>query len=114
MIGLVLLIVAGLAGASWWSLVKAKEQARHAASLTCRQHGLVLMDDTVMLDSVQLARKTEAKGWCLRYRFEFAHQGILHRGGSVLIAPGRRPTVAIKTVSGQLIEEIQASKDAGI
>jgi hypothetical protein len=106
MIGLLLLIVAGFSGAAWWSMVKAKEQARHAASITCRQHGLVLMDDTVMLASVQLNRSGDTRGWWLRYRFEFAHQGVLHKGGSVLIAPGRRPTVAIKTVSGELIEEV--------
>jgi hypothetical protein len=39
-------------------------------------------------------------------QLEFARQGILHKGGSVMIAPGRRPTVVIKTASGQLIQEI--------
>jgi hypothetical protein len=106
MIGLLVLIVAGLSGITWWSLLKGKERARHAASIACREHGLVLMDDTVVLDSVQLKNEEEIKGWCLRYRFEFARQGILHKGGSVMIAPGRRPTVVIKTASGQLIQEI--------
>jgi len=106
MIGLLVLIIAGLAGITWWSLLKGKEQARHAASLTCREHGLVLMDDTVMLASVQLNNERQIKGWCLRYRFDFARQGVLHKGGSVMIAPGRRPTVVIRTDSGQLIQEI--------
>jgi len=105
MIGLLLLIAASLAGVTWWSLLKGKESARLAASITCREHGLVLMDDTVMLDSVQLKPGGQLKGWCLRYRFDFAHQGILHKGGSVMITPGRRPTVVIKTASGQLIQE---------
>jgi hypothetical protein len=106
MMGLLLLSLAGLVGVSWWSLLKGKEQARHAASKTCKEHGLSLMDDTVMLDSVQLKKQGELKGWCLRYRFEFARQGVLHKGGNVLIAPGRLPTVIIKTNSGQLIQEV--------
>jgi hypothetical protein len=106
MIGLILLLTFGLGGITWWSLLKGKEGARKAAWITCREHGLVLMDDTVMLDTVQLKKSGHAKGWCLRYRFEFAQQGVLHRGGSVLLAPGRRPTVVIKTNSGQLIQEV--------
>jgi hypothetical protein len=105
-IGLILLSILGLASVSWWSLLKAKEQARKIASIACREHGLVLMDDTVMLDTIQLKKKGPAKGWCLRYRFDFAQQGVLHKGGSVLIAPGHRPTVVIKTTDGQLIQEI--------
>jgi len=106
MIGLLLLILAGVSLLTWWSLLKAKEQARTAASLTCREHRLVLMDDTVMLDSVQLKKEENSRRWKLRYRFEFAREGILHKGGHVLIAPGHRPVVMIKTSSGELIQEI--------
>lgn len=106
MIGLVLLILSGIAAISWWSLLKGKEQARNAASSTCREHGLLLMDDTVMLDSIHLKRDGRPRAWRLRYRFEFAREGILHKGGSVLIAPGQRPRVIIKTDNGQLIQEV--------
>ena len=104
--GLVILIVFGSAAVAWWRLLKGKELARHAAGATCRQHGLVLMDDTVMLDSVQLKRKDPVRAWGLKYRFDFAHQGLLRHGGIVLIAPGRRPTVIIETDNGQLIEQL--------
>lgn len=107
MIGLLLFILAGLTAISWWSLLKGKEQARHAASLTCREHGLLLMDDTVMLDSIQLKAQGRVGAWRLRYRFDFARDGILHHGGSVLIAPRQRPMVIIKTDGGQLIQEVQ-------
>ena len=106
MIGLLVLIIAGLTGVTWWSLLKGKERARFAASIACREHGLVLMDDTVMLASVQLNKKGQTKGWCLRYSFDFARQGVLHKGGSVMIAPGRRPTVVIKTATGDLIQDL--------
>ena len=105
MIGLFVLLILGLAGFTWWSLLKGKERARKAARVTCREHGLVLMDDTVMLDSVRLKKTGHTRGWCLVYRFEFAQRGVLNRSGSVLIAPGHQPVVVIKTDSGQLIQE---------
>jgi hypothetical protein len=104
--GLLLLTLAGLAAITWWSLLKGKEQARGAASVTCREHGLRLMDDTVVLDSIRLIREEHSRSYRLRYRFEYARDGILHKGGSVLIAPGQRPTVIIRTSSGELIQEI--------
>lgn len=106
MIGLLLLALAGLAAFTWWSLLKAKEQARTAAASTCREHGLVLMDDTVMLDSVRLKKEASSRAWKLLYRFEFAREGVLHKGGNVLIAPRHRPVVIIKTSNGQVIQEI--------
>jgi hypothetical protein len=104
--GLVLFTVAGLAAVTWWRLLKGKELARHAAASACRQHGLVLMDDTVMLESVQLRREDPVNAWGFRYRFEFARDGILHTGGIVLIAPGQRPVIVIETTDGPLIEHL--------
>ena len=106
MIGLFLLTLAGLTGVTWWSLLKAKEQARTAASKACREHGLLLMDDTVMLDSVQLKKENNSRAWKLRYRFDFARDGVLHKEGIVLIAPGQRAVVSITTSSGQVIQEM--------
>jgi len=106
MTGLLLLTLAGLASIIWWSLLKGKEQARNAASMACREHGLLLMDDTVVLDSVRLKKTGHSRAYRLQYRFEFAREGILHTGGSVLIGHGRRPTVIIKTSNGQLIQEM--------
>lgn len=104
--GLVILIVFGSAAVAWWRLLKGKELARIAAGLTCKQHGLVLMDDTVMLDSIQLRREDPINAWGLKYRFNFARGGILHQGGIVLLAPGHRPVVVIETEQGQLIEQL--------
>ena len=104
--GLVLFTAAGVAGVTWWRLLKGKEVARGAAASACRQHGLVLMDDTVMLESVQLRREDPVNAWGLRYGFDFARGGILHSGGIVLIAPGQRPVVVIETGDGPLIEHL--------
>jgi len=104
--GLLVLVLAGLAAITWWRLLQGKEVARHAASVVCRQHGLVLMDDTVMLHDIQLRKEDPVRAWGFRYRFDFAHNGILHRGGTVLIAPGHGATVVIETGEGQLIERV--------
>ena len=104
--GLLLFTTIGLAAVAWWRLLKGKETARAAASATCREHELVLMDDTVMLSSVQLRRQDPVNAWGFRYCFDFARGGILHTGGIVLIAPGQRPVVVIETGDGPLIEHL--------
>jgi len=105
MTGILVLLIAGIAAISWWRLLNGKELARRAAAVTCKEHGLVLIDDTVMLESIQLKKEDPARAWGLKYRFEFARNGILRKGGIVLIAPGRRPTVIIQTDNGQLIDQ---------
>lgn len=106
MTGLLILVLGATAGIAWWRLSQGKELARHAASAVCRQHGLVLMDDTVMLHNVQLRKEDPARAWGFRYRFEYARNGILYRGGTVLITPGQGATVVIATDTGQLIERL--------
>ena len=106
MTGIFILLAVGLGAIAWWRLLRGKELARLAAGHTCKQHGLVLMDDTVILDSVQLKRKDPVRAWGLKYRFDFAHRGLLRHGGTVLIAPGQRTTVIIDTDNGQLIEQL--------
>ena len=104
--GLLLFTTVGLAAVGWWRLLKGKEAARIAAATACRAHGLVLMDDTVMLKSVQLKREDPVNAWGFRYGFDYAREGILHTGGIVLIAPGHRPVVVIETGGVPLIEHV--------
>ena len=105
MTGLLVLLIVGFGAISWWRLLKGKELARQAAGVTCREHGLVLIDDTVMLESIQLKKEDPARAWGFKYRFEFARNGIPRQGGTVLIAPGHRPIVIIQTDNGQLIDQ---------
>jgi hypothetical protein len=104
--GLLLLLAGSLAGITWWRLLKGKELARHAAAAVCRQHGLVLIDDTVMLHAVQLKKEDPVRAWGFRYHFSFAQNGVLQRGGTVLIAPGHAPTVVIEKDGVRLIEQL--------
>ena len=43
MTGLLIFSLAGLVAITWWQLLKGKEKARRAASVTCREYGLALM-----------------------------------------------------------------------
>jgi hypothetical protein len=106
MIGLFIFLLLLAAGLSWWQLSKAREQARFAAGVACKQHGLVLMDDTVMLDSLDTRQWRGKRIIGIRYRFDFAQNGILNHGGQVLISPRQRALVVISTEQGQLIESI--------
>ena len=105
MTGLLLFVLFIVAALAWWRLLQGKEAARRAAAMACREHDLLLMDDTVVLDKIELTGHAQLKSYGLRYRFEFAHNGILHKGGSVLISGGEPIRVVITTSSGQLIEE---------
>jgi hypothetical protein len=104
--GLLILVIGGLAAIAWWRLLKGKELARYAAGLVCRQHGLVLMDDTVVLHSVQLKKEDPVRAWGLRYHFDFAQNGVLRRGGTVLIAPGHSPTVVLEKDGTRVIQHL--------
>ena len=105
MTGLLLFVLFIFAALAWWRLLQGKEAARRAAGMACREHELLLMDDTVVLDKIELTGKAYSRSYGLRYRFEFAHNGILHKGGSVLISQGAPIRVVITTSGGQLIEE---------
>ncbi len=105
MTGLLLLILGGIAGLTWWQLLRGKERARSAASLRCKEYGLQLMDDTVVLDAIEINNVAGGKRYGLRYRFDFVREGLLRHGGSVFITPGRPARVVIKTNEGRLILE---------
>ena len=106
MTGLLALVLFGFAGLVWWRLLQGKEQARRAAGKACREHGLQLMDDTVVLEAIQKSADIPSGPYELRYRFDFAFEGILRKGGMVLVASGLPTRVIIPTSSGQVIEEV--------
>lgn len=106
MIGLIAFLLITLAAYCWWHLVKAREKARLAAGAACREHGLVLMDDTVVLQSLDTRQWREKKVIGLQYRFDFARNGVLNRGGRVMISPRQPTLVVINTPEGRLIETI--------
>jgi hypothetical protein len=103
--GLILLMLAAVIAVCWWQLLHGRERARKVAAMACREHGLVLMDDTVVFETISYRPTGEKRWFALVYRFEFAYQGLLHQGGKVLVSPGYPTTVLITTAKGDLIEE---------
>ncbi len=106
MLGLIIFLLSLSAAFCWWRLVRAREKARFAATVACKQHGFVLMDDTVVLDSLDTREWRGKRLIGLRYRFDYAHHGILNKGGRVLVSPTGQALVIIQTDQGQLIETI--------
>lgn len=106
MTGLLLFVFFACTALAWWKFLQGRETARSAAGKACREHGLLLMDDTVVLSGVELVGSGKTRSYGLRYRFDFAREGILRKGSSVLVSPGRATTVVIATSDGQVIEEI--------
>jgi len=106
MTGILLLALFGFAALLWWRLLQGKEEARQAAATACREHGLQLVDDTVVLEAIQRSVDVTSLQYELRYRFDFAYEGLLRTGGTVLVAAGRPTRVIIPTSSGQVIEEV--------
>ena len=50
MTGLLFFVLFVFAALAWWRLLNGKETARHAATMACREHGLLLMHvETVLL-----------------------------------------------------------------
>ncbi len=105
MTGLLLLVLGSVIGMSWWQLLQGRERARAVEAAACHEHGLVLMDDTVVFDTASFRPAGMRTWFALVYRFEFAYRGILHKGGKVLVSPGMAATVLIHTPNGDLIEE---------
>ncbi|MGH8035464.1 MAG: DUF3301 domain-containing protein [Lysobacterales bacterium] len=106
MTGLLLFVVFACVALAWWQFLQGRETARYAAGKACQEHGLLLMDDTVVLDGIELLSTGKFCHYGLRYRFDFAFEGILQKGSKVLVSPGRTTTVVIPTSTGQVIEEI--------
>jgi hypothetical protein len=85
-----LVIAACLGGWLWLDSLKAREAAVSAAREACRVEGLLLLDDTVAIASVKLARGDDGRIRLQRaYLFEYSDTGNNRLPGSVVLL-GRR------------------------
>jgi hypothetical protein len=82
-----LLVFAIALGVIWWMLAReAAERARAIARGICRQAGVQLLDQTVTLRRVRLARASD--GWLKlrrRYAFDFSRDGATRETGTVTL-----------------------------
>jgi hypothetical protein len=81
-----LVIAACLGGWLWLDSLKAREAAVSAAREACRVEGLLLLDDTVAISSVKLARGDDGRIRLQRaYMFEYSDTGNNRLPGSVVL-----------------------------
>jgi hypothetical protein len=87
-IGLVLM--AGALAWLWLDSLRARDAAKAAARCACEAEGLLLLDDTVAITSLRLARKGNGHVTLQRaYEFEYSDTGDNRRSGSVVLLGDR-------------------------
>lgn len=73
-------------GAFWLTSLKVREAAVKAARSACESEGLLLLDDTVAIRAIKLARNDEGHVRLQRtYDFEYSDTGDNRRKGSVVL-----------------------------
>jgi hypothetical protein len=73
-------------GALWMTSLKVREAAVKAARIACESEGLLLLDDTVAIRTLRLARDDEGRLRLQRtYDFEYSDTGDNRRSGSVVL-----------------------------
>ena len=73
-------------GAFWLTSLKVREAAVKAARVACESDGLLLLDDTVAIRAIRLARNEEGHVRLQRtYDFEYSDTGDNRRKGSVVL-----------------------------
>jgi hypothetical protein len=90
-----LIVLAALAWL-WFDSLKARDAGIHAARITCQAENLQLLDDTVAIASLRLARNDDGRALLRRvYQFEFSNTGDNRRSGSVVLLGHRVVVVNI-------------------
>jgi Protein of unknown function (DUF3301) len=80
--------IAGMVAALWlWAdSMRARERAVEAGRSACRRYGLQLLDDTVAIAGLRLARNRDGRlALERRYVFEFSETGDNRRNGALVL-----------------------------
>ncbi|TXH71783.1 MAG: DUF3301 domain-containing protein [Thiothrix sp.] len=100
-------LIAILLGIAWFwqDSLKSRERAIQAATLACRELGAQLLDQTVALKSIRLAR-TEAGSLNLRriYEFEFSLAGYERLHGRAFVLGQKLEQVQLDRAEGMVID----------
>lgn len=85
----------------WADSLRAREHALHACARACKEINAQLLDETVALRRLGLARNEYGHAvWRRTYRFEYTFDGALRLHGSVILRGRRVETVAIRSQDG--------------
>ena len=89
----------------WYGAAQAREQVVVAARLACERHGLLLLDETVLLERQRLCRDRNGRTRLRReYSFEFSAEGELRRRGTVVLFGGRILDLRLELDDGVLFD----------
>ncbi len=70
----------------WIDTIRARETALGAAAEACRADNLQLLDETVAVRSLRVARDSVGRlRWRREYRFEFSDNGDNRRSGTLVL-----------------------------
>ena len=85
-LGLALIVGAGI----WFRTMEAREHANAAVAATCRRANLQLLDGTVALGGLRIARDSQG-GLVLErtYNFDYSADGYARKQGFVILRRGR-------------------------
>lgn len=74
----------------WFDTARAREQVCAAVRRHCRERGLTLLDDTVVMKSLRLRRDMRGRvRFARRYHFEFSSDGAERYRGRVSLCGNR-------------------------
>jgi hypothetical protein len=101
-IGILLALLSlGLLVWFWADSLRAREHALRACALSCQRINMQLLDETVALRRLGVARNTDGRAvWRRTYRFEYTLDGTQRLRGSVIMRGRSVETVAIQSPDG--------------
>ena len=110
------LLVAGTA--FWIDSLRAREAALLAGRAACERYALLLLDDTVAVTRLRLARNAEGRLRVARlYGFEFSDTGNNRRRGSISLMGANAEDISFEpyeTPGGESIDALQPPNDHAV
>ena len=98
---LLTLIILALLVWFWADTLRAREHALRVCAKVCEEIHAQLLDETVALRRLSIARDAEGRAiWRRTYRFEYTFDGSLRLQGSVVVRGSTVETVAVKSPDG--------------
>jgi hypothetical protein len=97
MLEAIALLVLAAATAFWVDSLRAREAALVAGRAACQRYDLLLLDDTVAMTRLRLARDEEGRLRVARvYGFEFSDTGNNRRRGSISLLGSRADDISFE------------------
>ncbi|MCF6262795.1 MAG: DUF3301 domain-containing protein [Xanthomonadales bacterium] len=102
---LLLIIVLVAISASWLTTMRARDRARSAVARLCKQYQLQLLDQSVALAGLKIARSSRG-GLTLRrqFKFDYSEDGISRKNGSIWMKGDQAEMITIERSDGDTIE----------